>query len=610
MSQSEGQNNLEQVNPSISQSRLASLVGFEEEVTQEQEQTVSASSDPSQEPKDVTTSSSDLEPSAALDPRDASSFRPVWARPGNKAYVVMAGTSVVAVLLYGISNTLFNTPLRQAQKPPTSLQEFPAPEETKNPIGTLKVETALGDQAAAIAKLNEKNQLSKHNKATPVRPGSQKVPSATQPAPQRVATPVARPPAPRYVREPSRRSNYPLVRQYPRAISPTPPTPAIAQRPSAPPQVPETKDPMEQWLAASQMGSYSSSSNREDRPQQENQDEQITSDLLPSPETPVEYASLTSSNSRRPSIDEQTSSDDYQAQEYPILQESPRQFIRAGTTARATLATSLAWDDSEKSLEDDGSVVIVLDEPIVAADGAVIVPEGSQLIAKVQSLYDSGLVRLVAVAAIKERDGERVEINIPSSAIIVRGIEGQPLIAKQLKSERSGGFGSDVSRVLIGAARNGASILNRPRQSSSFSSGGYSSSSQTNDPDFLAGAFEGASETLLDNLEQRNQRSSRQTSRRSSVWVLKAKTKVEVFVSKSVPLDVPNKEPHQLLEDQEQINPIQPQSQLRDADGNGMLFVPVPQTRGDHRAKPFNLESTNSSFYYLSPQQDFDLPNR
>lgn len=600
MSQSEGQNNLEQVNPSISQSRLASLVGFEEEVTQEQEQTIAASSDPSQEPKDVTTSSSDLEPSVALDPRDASSFRPVWARPGNKAYVVMAGTSVVAVLLYGISNTLFNTPLRQAQKPSTSLQEFPPVLETKNPIGTLKVETALGDQAAAIAKLNEKNQLSKHNKATPARPGSQKVHSATRPAPQRVATPVARPPAPRYVREPSRfRSNYPPVRQYPRAIAPTPP--AIAQRPSAPPQELETvKDPMEQWLAASQMGSYSSSSNREDRPQQENQNEQVASDLLPSPETPVEYASLTTSNSRRPSLEEQTGSDDYQTQEYPILQETPRQFIRAGTTARATLATSLAWDDSEKSLEDDGGVVIVLDEPIVAADGTVIVPEGSQLIAKVQSLYDSGLVRLVAVAAIKERDGERVEIKIPSSAIVVRGVEGQPLIAKQLKSDRSGGFGSDVSRVLIGAARNGASILNRPRQSSSFSSGGYSSSSQTNDPDFLAGAFEGASETLLDNLEQRNQRSSGQTSRRSSVWVLKAKTKVEVFVSKSVPLDLPNEE-QQLPEEQEQNSPAQLQDTQRDAEGD---------SRGDHRATPFNLESTDSSFYYLSPEEDFDPPSR
>lgn len=589
MSQSEGQNNLDEVKPNISQSRLASLVGFEEEVTQEQEQTISASFDPHQEPKDVTASNFDLEQSAALDPRDASSFRPVWARPGNKAYVVMAGTSVVAILLYGISNTLFNTPLRQAQKPSTNLQEFPAPEETQNPIGTLKVETALGDQAAAIAKLNEKKQLSKGNKVTPTRLVSQKVPIATRPAPQRVATPVARPPAPRYVREPSQfRSSYPPVRQYPRAIAPTPP--AIAQRPSAPPQEPEiAKDPMEQWLAASQMGSYSSSSNREDRFTQETQEDRVASDPLPSQEPQVEYASFTPARSSRSNLEEQTDSDDRQAQEYPILQEKLQQFIRAGTTAKATLATSLAWDESEKSLEDEG-VVIVLNEPIVAADSAVIIPEGSQLIAKVQSLYDSGLVRLVAVAAIKEQDGERVEIDIPQAAIFVRGVEGNPLIAKQLKSDRSGGFGSNVGRVLLGAARNGASTLNRPRQSSSFSSGGYSSSSQTNDPDFLSGALEGASETLLDNLEQRNQRSSGQTSRRSSVWVLKAKTKVEVFVSKSVPLDFPNEEPQQLIEEQEQNN--LPQSQLR------------------NRARLFNLEPTDSSSYYLSPEDDFDLPNR
>lgn len=401
MTQSEGQNNLEQANPNTSQSRLASLVGFEEEVTQEQEQMLSASSDLRQEQKDtISTSSSDVEPSTALDPRDASSFRPVWARPGNKAYVVLAGTSVVALLLYGISHTLFNTPLRQAQTPSDRLQEFPSPEETRNPIGTLKVETALGDQAVALAKLNEKNQLSKHNKVTPVRVVSQKVPVRARTAPRPIATPVATRPAPRFVREPSQfRSSYPQVRQYPRAIAPTPP--AIAQRPSAPPQVqvPESpQDPMEQWLAASQMGSYTSS-NSKDRSTQVTQEEQIASDSLPDRETPVKYASLTTSNSSRSRLDEQVDSDDYQAQEYPILQEKPRQFIRAGTTAKATLATSLAWDESEKSLDEDGDVVIVLDEPIIA-DGAVMLPEGSQLIAKVQSLYDSGLVRLVAVAAI------------------------------------------------------------------------------------------------------------------------------------------------------------------------------------------------------------------
>lgn len=605
MSQGMQQQNEQDDKSNISQSRLASLVGFEEAAREEKDVSF-VTPQSTQEQKDIATADSQADSSSdellvVADPRDVASSRPIWSQPRNKAYVVFAGTSILALLLYSFSNTLFKTPLRQAQKP-ANLQEFPAPEETQDPTGALKVETALGDQAAAIAKLKEKNHLPKSNKVVPVRPVQRVavMPRPTTP-PSRSITSL---PARRFVTEPRySRPDYPPVQ---RAIAPAvvrqPPAPApVTQQPSPP-----VTDPMEQWQIASQIGSYSSPSSSKERSIASSNGE-TTSNELPRQDSPVEYASLTSNNSNQPTDDErmavrrsprQVDAADYQAEEDPILQERPRQFIRAGTTARAILATTLAWDESEQSLDRE-RVAITLSEPLVAADGAVIVPKGSQLIAQVQSHFDSGLVRLVTVAAIAEQNGEKVELDIPPTAIEVRGVEGKPLIAKKLKSDRSGSFGSDVGRVLLGAARNGTAVLNRPRQSTSFTGGGYSSSSQSSNPDFLAGAFEGASGTLLDSLEQRNRRQSEQNPKRSSAWVLKAKTKVEVFVNESVPLDLSTERDSQV---------VLPRAQVQQE------FVDPSQIeleQGD-RNNSSNLERANASSptqYYLRPEEDFTVPN-
>lgn len=597
--QDEQQNDRAEVNAdNISQSRLASLVGFEEEASQELERQLPLNLDAVNEQESSNlnaASNSEQEPLQQLspDPKDAPSTRPAWMRPENKAYVVMGGTSVVALLFYLISSNLLNSPLRQAQKPTEQLQNFPTPEETRPPIGAFKVETALGDQATAISRLNEKNKTPTSSKVA--RPINQKIAVVKRSSPRPVTSSVTNLPPRRFVRESPTfsRANYP---QYRRATPPAPISSAIAKQ-SQPQVQATTTDPMEQWLAASQIGSHSSLSNNK-QSSQVIEDEQVASEELSSQKGQFEYASLTSTNSSGRNEAPQVNPTDPQA-EQPILQEKLKQFLKVGTTAKAMLATSLAWDDSEKSLEQD-SVIVILKEPLVAADGVVVVPEGSQLVAKVQSVFDSGLVRLVAVAAIVDLKGEQVELDIPTTAIQIRGLEGKPLIANQSKSNRSGSFGADISRALLGAARNGASVLNRPRQSTSFSSGGYSTSSQSNDPDFLAGVLEGASDSFLDNLERRNHRRS-ESSPNSSIWLLKAKTQVEVFVSESVSLDLLNADSSQVVvspeaHQQEQINSPQLEPEFSDRTDSSNLY----------------LEPTKSSSptnYYLEPQTPPILPN-
>ena len=527
-------------------SRLATLVGFEENSSSEPSSTSVVEPQPtnSQLPPDpVTEDNTEFSPVSRYN-----TARVAWSKPGNKAFFVMSLASVAAIAAYLLFSNLTKTPLKQAAQPSTKLEEFPLPEEKPEAeTGKYKTETALGDQAVAINKLNEKNKSQSSQSPKSVQTPTRRSPEVT-PRPvsrAREVTPrqvISRTP----IRSPISREVTPR-QVISRALIPREVTSPVSIPKATPIRTEQVKDPMQEWLAASQLGSYGYSPTKESKTNDESeevladQNEEtlaVNSESLPQvtnqPVTEnVDVADKQLQDTKQATLLR------YQAEEYPILQETPRQFISAGATAKAILTTPLAWDETEKSANQD-RFIVVLAEPLIAVDGEVALPAKTQLVTQMRSLSESGMVRLVVVAALVEQDGEYVEISLPNDTIQIRGVEGKPLMAKTLRNKRSQIFGRDASQFVIGAVQKGAEIFNRPRSQSTFGSDGiFSSSTENSDPNLLAGILEGGSETLLDNLEERNDRALEKIESRPDIRFLGAGSDVEVFVNESTVLDLP-----------------------------------------------------------------------
>lgn len=574
-------------------SRLATLVGFEEEnISIEPNSTSVAEPEPT---------SSQLPPDPVIE--DNSEFSPVsqhntprfaWSKPGNKAFFVLSVASVAALAAYLLFSSLTKTPLRQAPQPSTKLEEFPPPEEKPEAeTGKYKTETALGDQAVAINKLNEKNrsQSSQSHKAvqTPsIRRSSEVAPRqisrTREVTPRQVITRAPlRSPIPREVTPRQVISRAPLRSPIPREVASP-----ISIPKTTPIRTEQVKDPMQEWLVASQLGSYGYSPTKESKTNDENEKLlAVNSESLPQVTNQPATKNADVADSQSQEI-RQANVLRYQAEEYPILQETPRQFITAGVKAKATLATPLAWDETEKLANQD-RFIIVLAEPLIAANGKVALSTKTQLVTQMRSLSESGMVRLAVVAALVEQDGEFVEIPLPNDTIQIRGVEGKPLIAKTLRNKRSQIFGRDASQFIIGAVQKGAEIFNRPRSQSTFGSDGiFSSSTENSDPNLLAGILEGGSETLLDNLEQRNERALEKIENRPDIRFLAAGSEVEVFVNESTALDLPTGE--QASSDPMPIEKLELDASPELAD------TPITST-------PSKLPAFTQ--FYLDPERDF-----
>lgn len=219
--------------------------------------------------------------------------------------------------------------------------------------------------------------------------------------------------------------------------------------------------------------------------------------------------------------------------EAPILQGQPRRFISAGTTAKAILISPLAWDEAETTLSERFTVVLV--DPLLTADGIVAMPAKTQLITEARSLSESGLVRLVAIAAIVQQDGQQYEIALSENVIGIRGEEGKPLIAQKLSNKRREISRRDAARFALGAIGRATGLINRPRAESVVSNQGtFSSSIQHQEPNFLAGIIEGGTNAILDDLDERNQEAIAAIKQRPDVFFLKAGSRVEVFVNEPI----------------------------------------------------------------------------
>lgn len=159
-----------------------------------------------------------------------------------------------------------------------------------------------------------------------------------------------------------------------------------------------------------------------------------------------------------------------------------------GESLQATLQTSIFWGGDKAS---KSALAVV-------TQGTETLPAGTTLVLAMTEAGNSQLVDLTVSHIVQ--DGAAIAVNGQTN---ITDHKGNPLKASKK------GSGSKllpiIGRTLLGAAKVGSGIINRPNSVVSTTSNFTSSISQSGDNDILAALVEGGSDALLTDLEQRNQ---------------------------------------------------------------------------------------------------------
>ncbi len=145
-----------------------------------------------------------------------------------------------------------------------------------------------------------------------------------------------------------------------------------------------------------------------------------------------------------------------------------------------------------------------------------------------------GLLSLSVTSVLVNETGSTSEKDIPNGVLLILGKDGQPLKAS---SQRRNTTGNDLGTVVLSGVASTASLVNRPSSQSVYNSGGgFSSTTTNNDPNYLAGFGQGASQQLLQQMQNRNNQSRQAALSEPKVFTLKQGTSLQVFVNQSTSL--------------------------------------------------------------------------
>jgi hypothetical protein len=215
--------------------------------------------------------------------------------------------------------------------------------------------------------------------------------------------------------------------------------------------------------------------------------------------------------------------------------------VAAGVTAKAVLATAVfgeTMQSANNQNDNEKNVFVVrLQEPLKSVDGAIALPENTELLTEIKSLSEQGLIQLRVIKGVIQENGKLTEINLPPNAMIVRAPEGQPLIANQYPNQESSITGMDMGLFLLGGLGKVAELINRTESQVITSSASGSIISNANPKsNVLAGVLEGGANTVVPQIAQRNQQSISQMMQRTNIWFIAAGTEVEVYVNQLLQL--------------------------------------------------------------------------
>ncbi|MDB9375499.1 TrbI/VirB10 family protein [Nodularia sphaerocarpa] len=488
------------------ESRMAKLVGFEEESPKVNVDALAAHStslQPSQ-PEEVET-----EPSLSSNPF----AKLALVGSATLAVVVVAGAFLSQVM--NTSNQQPRNNLASSTAPLPAISESPQ-QNLEQEVEILKTKLALAEQAQTVtaAQQNLRNRVASRVETPRVSPStSRPVQTVSTPEPQIVTVE-------RIVERPAFSSS-PLPIP-PIAIAATPlPAPLPVAAPETPPAPP---DPLEEWTRLAKLGSYGQvNTTGESRvntalsvPKGNSNVEAQVSNSNPEP-TPPQPDNLVSQG-----------------------QSQSSKSIKVGSSAKAVLATAVFGETTRsrnnESNEDGNVFVVRLSNPLKSVDGAIALPANTELLAEISSISEQGLLRLNVVKVIFEDNGELIERTLPNNAIIVRAPQGKPLVADKYPDQGSSIAGMDLGLFVLGGIGKGAELFNRTESQVTVGDGSTVVTNNNNRRNIPAGVLEGGLKSVVPQISQRNQQAISQMMQRTNVWFIPSGKEVEIYVNKTMQL--------------------------------------------------------------------------
>lgn len=234
-----------------------------------------------------------------------------------------------------------------------------------------------------------------------------------------------------------------------------------------------------------------------------------------------------------------------QTVEKPVSSPVPQPSIKpvaAGNSVRAVLATAIFGEtmmsnSGDPNQEGKNIFVVRLQQPLKTVDGAIALPENTELLAEIRSLSEQGLLQLTVKKIVLSVNNNPTEITLPTNAITVRAIEGKPLIASQFPNQVSSITSMDAGLFILGGLGKAAELFNRTEsQVVTTSQAGSIVSNNNPQRNILAGVMEGGMNSVVPQIAQRNQQAIAQMMQRTNIWFLPAGTEVEVYVNQLLQL--------------------------------------------------------------------------
>jgi Bacterial conjugation TrbI-like protein len=202
--------------------------------------------------------------------------------------------------------------------------------------------------------------------------------------------------------------------------------------------------------------------------------------------------------------------------------------VLVGSEVKGTLETPIAWSSNPPA---NRRFIVKITESLKASDGSVILPDNSYVVVQVARADQNGLLELSANSVLMVQGDRQVEKPLPNGAIMIVDRRGRPLIAN---SHHRSTFWSRVGTAALAGVESAAELYNRPTSQSVTSSlGGYSSTTQSNDPDYGAAFVQGGTESLVTALQNQQERTQQEAQQSPPMFVIDQGTKLRLYVNNS-----------------------------------------------------------------------------
>ncbi|MCC5633536.1 hypothetical protein LC613_39445 [Nostoc sphaeroides CHAB 2801] len=408
--------------------------------------------------------------------------------------IILVFIMIVGGLINGSMNALNFSPTK-IEPPKINLETIEEP--VKDETGQNKTALALTSQNVEFKKIRDQKTEATPTPSPTFTPVPVAPPPPTRTIPQRTQpVTVTRNPSPPRINTPTRRS-LPVSQPQPQ------PQPIARVSKSVSPSVKTQQlDPMQQWLAVANAGSFSSSVNSDD--------EQLNPSGI--------KGGIGSSTEIKNQTTAQTT--DYNTKR-----------ILVGSTTEGRLLTPIFWGTSDDIGQ---NYLIKISLPLKASDGSEVLPTGSYLVAQLTNSNGSGFAQLRGVSVLINSDGNTQEKKLPENAVLILSKNGSFLKAE---SRKGSNLGSDLMSAIIAGVAKAAEIQNRSRSQTNINSNGFSSSTTTNDDKNITAAFgEGAFSNIQEGIKASNQSRSGQLNSQEKVFVIDAGQTVQIFVNQTISL--------------------------------------------------------------------------